>query len=137
MVVCLRNRTQGRTEYPTVHRLVALSFLKNPDGKPQVNHKNGIKTDNRVENLEWATCSENIQHAFRSGLISKERISARRPATLGTRRINDGLHEKSVPKSEIPNYLKAGWAIGRLYHKRNSHKECDLYGKYICSLCAY
>lgn len=64
----IRLRTPSGSKRMSVHRLVAIHFIPNPENKRVVNHINGIRTDNRVTNLEWATNAENISHAYKTGL---------------------------------------------------------------------
>ena len=71
--ICLRNDKEvGRT---SIHRVVAETFIPNPDNLPFVNHKNGNPSDNRVENLEWCTASYNTRHYFyvlKKGMLLKD-----------------------------------------------------------------
>lgn len=91
--VQLCHRGVNKTE--RVHRLVALTFIENPEGLPKVNHKDGNKRNNAVSNLEWCTQADNIEHAARLGLMTK-----------GSTAVNAKLNEDSV--KDIKRLMAAG-----------------------------
>jgi hypothetical protein len=72
--ISVKLKKDGKWYYRRVHRLVAEAFIPNPENLPQVNHKNGDKTDCSVFNLEWCTNKDNTQHGYDNELYhSKHR----------------------------------------------------------------
>lgn len=68
--MAVKLRKDGKRKQFYVHRLVATTYLDNPYDLPDVNHKDGIKSNNAVDNLEWISKSENSKHAFENDLLS-------------------------------------------------------------------
>ena len=99
MSVCLCKDNEKKNM--SVHRIVAKAFIPNLDRKPEVNHKNGIRSDNRVENLEWATRSENEMHAYRSLSKAPNRPWAGKPR-LFARKLTDE-QVRSIRLDERPS----------------------------------
>ena len=90
-----------------LHRLVAEAFVPNPDNKPEINHINGDKSDNRPENLQWATKSENIKHSYDRGLRKVLKGENHGRAVLKDSQILEmfRLEEEGMSKKDIAKYM--------------------------------
>jgi hypothetical protein len=100
------------------HRLVAQEFIPNYKNKPQINHKNGIKTDNRAENLEWVTPSENNKHAFKIGL--KTQKGNKNNARKLTMKQADFIKKSKIkPKMLAKKFNVSTGCIYKILHKKS------------------
>ncbi len=93
-----------------VHRIVAQVFIDNPEGKGCVNHKNSIRNDNRVENLEWCTHSENTNHAISNGRIEK-RLGEDHPMSILSE--SDVIKIRSISDKYTQQDLANMFGVGR------------------------
>lgn len=106
MTAYLYNTETKGHQVAYVHRLVAIAFIPNPDNLPQVNHINGNKEDNRVENLEWVTARGNIRHSYdtlhrKSGAAGKHHS---RTAKLTPTEVRI-IRQTSLSNIELAQYL--------------------------------
>ena len=121
MVILRRTGQKGKCRL--IHRLVAQAFLKNKRKKEEVNHKNGIKTDNRVGNLEWVTPKENVKHSFligtSKGSPGEENSQARLTANQ-VLQIRDLYARKEANQYQLADQFGVSQVqIARIVHKQS------------------
>jgi hypothetical protein len=107
----------SKSYWVSLHSVIAMKFIPNPENKKTVNHINGIKNDNRIENLEWNTYSENHLHAFRTGLKKTSELQKNLMIELRSKLVLDtltGIFYNSCKDAAIAKGIKYFTLAGKL-----------------------
>jgi hypothetical protein len=119
----------GKGKMVKVHRLVCMAFIPNPEDKPHINHKDGNKSNNVVSNLEWCTRSENLKHAWDTGLsenvkkaLDKIHTASMTPIVAIDRRTGKKIIFPSVNEAARQLNVDAPKISACILGKRQSHK---------------
>lgn len=108
------------------HREVALAFLPNPDNKPQINHKDGVKTHNWMNNLEWVTHKENAQHALVTGLTKILKGESNGMHRLKESQVREVLASPNLSCVELGNILGASPRTINSIRNRRTWKHVNI-----------
>lgn len=125
----LLTKNDGKIKRVRVHRIVAQTFIPNPENKPQINHKDGNKMNNAISNLEWVTSKENIHHAIKTGLVDNSGTHHGQ-ATCNEEKlkeirnlISEGKKDKEIEKiTGIPFYTIGGIRKGKHYKEKQERE---------------
>lgn len=120
----------GKIKNVRIHKLVAEAFIPNDNGTLQINHINGIKSDNRVENLEWVTCKDNINKAWKMGLCEKNRelLSKTMKERNSKRDYSETKYKTSVLQYDLDgNLIKKYKSLSDAGRQNNVHASTIAY----------
>ncbi len=139
---CISLVIEGKRKTKQIHRFVAQAFIENPDDKPQVNHKDGDKTNNHAINLEWSTQSENMKHLHRTRKLkstgSKRKLKAMDVPVIFDLYFDRGLSQAQIAKGfgvspkQINNIIRGiRWANVKTPLRHLVEKETKKWDKQI------
>jgi hypothetical protein len=127
-------RDDGYRKRIGAHRLIALAFIDNPDGKPFVNHINSKRADNRPENLEWCTREENAQHGYKFGFLKRSLDAANKKTSKPVEQYDLNLNKiaeyESTGQAGRATGLQQAVISGACKPTRGTHYSCGFVWKY-------